>query len=237
MNLRPIPLLLLLCPLLAAPALAETTVACHCFQQRVFDPSSPRAADAYLLAATSNALLARVFDVPRRDLVKAKMGGTPDPALWIALHLAVKSNRTSTDLLTARQKTGKWDSAFDTGGADPEQIGPRLTAALLAGAPDETLAGLVLAEILLQRLKLPADQWDPLSAAESSRQEKVASLLLSAATGRPPARILQEARAAGGSWGLLFQEAGLLPEALEATWARLLDGPGDEETRKARKME
>ena len=56
---------------------AEPAGACHCYQDRAFDPGRPAAADPYILATTRSSLLSAAFGVEKRSLVAAVMSGTP----------------------------------------------------------------------------------------------------------------------------------------------------------------
>ena len=54
-------------------AFAESTINCHCFQDRSFDPGDRFAADDYLLATSFNSLLAKSFDISKKQVVMLKM--------------------------------------------------------------------------------------------------------------------------------------------------------------------
>ena len=96
-GLLPAGLAVLALTAVAGPAAANPAINCHCFQDRSYDPRRPAALDPYLLATTQNSLLAVVFEVPKRQLVRSKMGGTPNDRIWIDLHLARGSQRESDD--------------------------------------------------------------------------------------------------------------------------------------------
>lgn len=78
-------LLFLAAPL---PVAANPTISCHCFQDRSYNPRQPAAIDPYLLATTQNSLIAAVYQVPKRDLVRSKMTGTPNDEIWVSHHQA-----------------------------------------------------------------------------------------------------------------------------------------------------
>jgi hypothetical protein len=79
MNLlKPKPILFALAFVLAIMvpasfAFAESTINCHCFQDRSYDPGDKFAADDYLLATSFNSLLARSFDISKEQVVILKM--------------------------------------------------------------------------------------------------------------------------------------------------------------------
>ena len=70
---------------------AESTVNCHCFQDRAYDPQRAYAADPYFLATTQNSLLANLFGLSKKDVVRAKMAGANGDSLWVSHYLAKKS--------------------------------------------------------------------------------------------------------------------------------------------------
>jgi len=72
--------------LAAAPAAAgaEQAGACHCYQDRTFDPERPAAADPYILATARSTLVSAAFGVAKRDLVGAVMTGAAADDLLLA---------------------------------------------------------------------------------------------------------------------------------------------------------
>ena len=63
---------------------AAPTVACHCYQDRTFDPERPAAADPYILATTRSSLLSAAFGVDKRALAELAV----DDVLESRLHAA-----------------------------------------------------------------------------------------------------------------------------------------------------
>jgi hypothetical protein len=45
---------------------AESTINCHCFQDRTYNPTDPPASDDYILATSFNSFLARSFGITKR---------------------------------------------------------------------------------------------------------------------------------------------------------------------------
>ena len=45
------------------PVFAQSTINCHCFLDRSYDPADKFAADEYILATSFNSLLAKSFDI------------------------------------------------------------------------------------------------------------------------------------------------------------------------------
>ncbi|MEA3544945.1 MAG: hypothetical protein U9R69_06965, partial [Thermodesulfobacteriota bacterium] len=73
---------------------AESTISCHCFQDRSFNHQDTAAADPYFLATTQNNFLALIYGIDKRAIVKAKMAGTSGSHLWILFDVAKRSQKT-----------------------------------------------------------------------------------------------------------------------------------------------
>ena len=67
---------------------AESAVTCHCFQDRSYDPVDKFAADDYILATSFNSLLAKSFDISKKQVVMLKMDeGVGQDDLLVGLKL------------------------------------------------------------------------------------------------------------------------------------------------------
>jgi hypothetical protein len=79
-------LLFVLAP--AHTSFAASTVNCHCFQDRSYDPGDKFAADDYILATSFNSLLAKSFDISKKQVVMLKMNeGVNQDDLLVGLKL------------------------------------------------------------------------------------------------------------------------------------------------------
>jgi len=97
-------IILFLCLFYSSTAFSVQVKGCHCFQNRSFDAANPEKVDPYLLATTQNSFLATVFGIYKREIVKAKMGGTSGDDLWIAYFVATKTDTDVKSLMSARSK-------------------------------------------------------------------------------------------------------------------------------------
>jgi hypothetical protein len=88
---------------------AESTVKCHCFKERSFNPADTFASDGYILATSFNSLLANFYDIPKRTIIMVKMNeGAGHNDLLIALKI---SRITGADLhiyLDLRKENKTW---------------------------------------------------------------------------------------------------------------------------------
>ncbi|WP_025323117.1 hypothetical protein [Deferrisoma camini] len=206
--------------LVGAPfAWAASTVSCHCFRDRSFDPARPAAADTYVLATSRNSLLAAAFGVSKGTVVRSLMTGTAPEALWAAHGLAARTGLRADDLLTAHGQAGSWARALERLGYDPARVGGRVGELVRAG---QDPAPAVVDETLATRMGVPRDQIAALRAAGASDAETVAASVLGRLTGKEPVGFLKKVRAGEATWGSLFHDAGVAPSDIDDAIARLL---------------
>ncbi|PLX96054.1 MAG: hypothetical protein C0621_02625 [Desulfuromonas sp.] len=199
--------LLLLALLLPSAAVAAVpTIACHCFQDRSFDPARPAAVDPYLLATGRNTLYAVVFGIKKGEVVKTLMGGGSAEELWALQFLAAGSDQTADELSAHRTKGASWASLLR--GADPEKLSAAFVAAALRGAATDTLASAAVDAILIRRLAISPESVATLRLSGAGDRETILAILLATRRGEEPLALLQKVRQ-GRSWGSLLAESGL----------------------------
>ena len=196
-------------------------ITCHCFQDRQFDPAHPAAADPYLLATVQNRLIAALSGLPRQEIVRRKMAGTPGDRLWVALYVADVTARPVVDVLAACEAADGWPAVLVPLGADPERLGSVFMAHLTAGDDDAALADAVIEQLLPTRLGTPPAIISELRSAGAGSREVVAAVVLAEATGHRPAEVYRQAMTAG-SWGQWLDRAGLTLAQLDAWLAKTL---------------
>jgi len=194
--------------------------ACHCFQQRTFDPGNPQAVEPYLLATTANSLMAVAFAQPKRTIVRDKMSGGGDADLWLALGLSRAYPQDTSTLLERKREAGSWARMARRSPPDPERLPPDLVAAFAAGKSDEQLANLVVVATL-QRFGLAKADLHAALEKGLTRQELVLASLLTGVSGKPLAEVVVLARAEPGGWALQTEASGLLPDQMEPAWLML----------------
>ncbi|PLY01845.1 MAG: hypothetical protein C0622_06430 [Desulfuromonas sp.] len=110
--------------LIALPfaAMAESTISCHCFQDRTYDHTDKSAADPFFLATAQNSLIAAIYGADKRDLVKARMSGISDIWLWILHDLTVRSGKQPGEISDLYATHGNWPAVIDTLNLTPQQL-------------------------------------------------------------------------------------------------------------------
>ena len=202
------------------PVEGASTVTCHCFRDRSYDPDRPGAADAYILATSRNSLLAAAFGVSKGTIVRALMTGTPPEDLWIAHAVAARTGLNARDLLNARRRSPSWARAVASLGVDPARLDPALSAAVQTGR-----AAPVVDRVLEERLRVPGKLVRRLREQGAPDGAAVAASLLYRITGEEPAAVFGDVVAGKATWGQKFQQAGLAPTDIDdAIAARLRPG-------------
>ncbi len=201
---------------------AASAIACHCFRDRSFDRARPAAADPYVLATSQSSLLASAFGAAKKDLVQARMTGTPGADLWIAHYAAARAGLKASELLALRARSSDWAAALAAAGVGPGRF-PGAFGALLARAPgDGALASAVVDAVLTQRLGVSPEIVAALRAAGATDPEAVAAALLGRLRGASDPSPLAEVRAGRATWGELFARVGMEPAAIDDAVARLV---------------
>lgn len=199
---------------------AESTVNCHCFQDREYDPQRVYAADPYFLATTQNALLANLFGLGKKDVVRAKMGGANGDSLWVGHYLAKKSGKTLGEIKPLFSTGEGWGSVVKQLNLDPEQLDPLFVAAL--NYPKK-LAMIVVDEQLMGNFDVKILQLQQLRGQGADNQQTVMAVFLGQLSIHEPVELFTQVEDGQFSWGRLLADQGLLNGSeIEDKWRQLL---------------
>ncbi|MGA8891446.1 MAG: hypothetical protein WB493_07755 [Anaeromyxobacteraceae bacterium] len=214
--MRPATVVLLLAalPPPAGAAPPESTAACHCYTNRVFDPVKPAAADPYILATTRSSLLSAAYGVGKATLVQDAMAGVSPDDMWIAFWAGARTGRPPDVLLSAKGAKGTWKAALaETGTAG---LGEPFTATLARGGTPAELSAIAVDDVLASRLGATAASLAALRKAGASSTEVILSTLLAPRLRVTPAEVLARFRSGKVTWGMLLDEAGLTPKGIDS---------------------
>ncbi len=195
-----------------AAVAAAPAVACHCFQDRTWDPDRPASADPYVLATTRSSLLSAAFGVGKGSLVRAVMGGTAAEDLWIAHWAGARAGVDPAALLAAKETKGAWKAVL----AGARGLGPAFDAALASGAADGALAAIAIDDVLLGRVHANAEDLALLRASGARSEEVVLAAVLAVRLGAPAMPLLARVRSGKASWGSTLRDAGFAPHDMDA---------------------
>ncbi len=116
-------LVLFLLGILSQPAMAANpTKNCHCFNNRVYNPSKKFSSDGYILTTTTNSFLSTTFNIHKRNIVMMKMqGGVLADDLLLGLYTASLAAEDLNVLLDQRSRGRDWKTIL---------IQPKIAAAV-----------------------------------------------------------------------------------------------------------
>jgi hypothetical protein len=197
----------------AAAAGPESTAACHCYTNRVFDPVRPAAADPYILATTRSSLLSAAYGVGKATLVQDAMSGVSPDDMWIAYWAGERTGRSPDVLLSSRGAKGDWEAVFAEAGTEGLK-GPFADAlARRATAPE--LSAIAVDDVLATRLGAPRASIEGLRKAGATSPEVILATLLAPRVKATPGEVLARFRSGKVTWGMLVAEAGLTPKEID----------------------
>lgn len=201
--------------LLAAP------VSCHCFRDRVFNPSMPAEADPYILATTQNSFFAVAFGVPKGDIVRAKMRGIPGDDLWIAYYAGSLLRLPPGDLIVSRRQALSWKNVFESRRVPLDPLDKRFLKLLQEGRDDE-LASAAAVDVVVRTLGFSPGEVNGLAAGGIGTKRIVTACLLAKWSGRPARALVQGVEEGTATWSGLMSGLGIHPDTLEERIALLM---------------
>lgn len=193
-------LLLLLLPALAS---AESTISCHCFQDRTFNHRDTAAADPYFLATTQNSFISLIYTVDKRALVKAKMSGTSGTHLWILFDVATRSQQNVDRVAELYSHNKRWSEVFKELKLTPQQLGEKYWQ---LGNNPEHLADHIVDLQLNKQFGITAEDIKSWRDRGMNRKELILSIVLEG----EPVTISDQINSGMQTWGKLLYDQGLL---------------------------
>jgi len=193
-------LLFLLFPTLSG---AESTINCHCFQDRTFNHRDTAAADPYFLATTQNSFISLLYGVEKSSLVRAKMSGTSGSYLWILFDIAARSQQEidKVDKIYGRNKN--WDAVFKKLNLTPQQLGEKYWQ---LGNNPELLADYIVDLQLNKQFGVNKNELQSWHKLGMNRKELILANLLDG----DPITLYNQVNSGRQTWGKLLYDQGLL---------------------------
>ena len=193
-------LLLLLFPALTS---AESTINCHCFQDRTFNHRDTAAADPYFLATTQNSFISLIYAVDKRALVKAKMSGTSGTHLWILFDVAARSQQSINRVTELYLHSKRWTEVFKELNLTPQQLGKKYWQ---LGNNPEHLADHIVDLQLNRQFGITAEDIKNWRKQGMNRKEMILSIVLE----EEPITIANQVNSGMQTWGKLLYDHGLM---------------------------
>ena len=220
-------------PVYAQPAAGgQSTITCHCYQDRMFDTKAPGVADDFYLATTHNAFYAQAGEASKKIIVRARQRGLSGDDLWIAFALSQNHGENHgqgqtiklEQLVTTRLQNSDWDATLKQSGIDPTTLEHELQRALQgksSRAVTETVD-----QALIKRQLIAVEQLTELRALNATNKEVLASVLLQIYGKGSAVEYLRQVRS-GAHWDALMHQAGIDIAQVEQLWAYSFTKPSE----------
>lgn len=193
-------LFLLLFPSLTLAA--ESTISCHCFQNRTYNHQDRTAADPYFLASSQSSLLSAIYNVEKRSLVMAKMSGSTNDYLWILHDLAQKTGQPANQIADIQNHEKNWENTFQRLGQTSDSLGQMYWK--LSANPQQ-LADYIVDDHLVKIFKISREDIQQWRNQGMNRKEIILGNILEG----PPAELYNQVNSGMKSWSQLLEEQGL----------------------------
>ncbi len=193
-------LLFLLLPTLVG---AESTINCHCFQDRTFNHRDTAAADPYFLATTQNSFISLLYGVEKSSLVRAKMSGTSGSYLWILFDVAARSRQEIDKVDKTYGQSKNWTVVFKQLNLTPQQLGAKYWQ---LGNNPELLADYIVDLQLNKQFGVKMSDLKNWHKQGMTRKELILANLLEG----NPLTLFNQVNSGMQTWGKLLYDQGLL---------------------------
>jgi hypothetical protein len=206
--------LVLLSLSLPVHAFAESTIKCHCFQERIYNPADRFAADDYILATSFNSLLARSFAIPHRQIILFKMReGLEQDELLIGLKITKVTRAELRTLLNLRHKNKTWAEIVQEVYKSDTLKKDEILEAIRSGMPSEEAGACIADDMIGEFYIAPPEQIKRLRVAGLNEKQMALVFILSHVSDIPPEKLVEQYEKKGKSWSEIAHNLGLEPKA------------------------
>jgi len=195
-------------------AFAESTINCHCFQDRSYDPVDKFAADDYLLATSFNSLMAKSFDISKKQVVMLKMDeGVSQDDLLVGLK-AIKLTGGYLEQLLGLRRAGYTWSQIILGMEQQDTINrDKLAQAIRTGMPVHEAGARVADEMIEGFYKIPAEEVKRFRAYGLNEKEMAFVFILAHFKDQKAETFVEQYKKQGSSWSQIAFNLGIEPAA------------------------
>ena len=193
-------------------AFAESTIQCHCFKERSYNPADRFVSDEYILATSFNSLLARSFDIPKRQIVMIKMNeGVAQGDLLIGLKVSKVTGIDVRKFLRLHKEDNTWAQIIaDLQHQEKVKKNPLLEA-IRSGITVEEAGGRIIAEIIGEFYQGKPEEIEKLRMSGLNEKEINLVFILVHARGQKPEVLAGEYKKRGRSWSEIAHNLGVEP--------------------------
>jgi hypothetical protein len=194
--------------------LAESTIQCHCFTARTYNPADKYASDDYILATSFNSLLAKSFNIPKRQIIMIKMNeGISQDELLISFKLSEMTGEEPSRFYRQRQENNTWPQII-SGLAQQESIkNNEIFAALRTGIPAAEAGARIADDMIGTFFGIAPNEIGKLRTSGLNEKEITLVFILAHARGQKPEILVDRHERQGMSWSEIANVLGLEPAA------------------------
>ncbi len=194
-------------------AFAESSLACHCFKERSYNPADKHATDEYILVASFNSLLSKFYNIPKRQIVMIKMSeGVPQDELLVSLKVGKITKINMRKFLGLRNENKTWAEIISGLSQNKSIKKDTILQAIRAGMPIDEAGGRVVNEVIAEFFQVSGEEIRKLKMSGLDEKEITLLLLLAAAGGKKPEILLEQHKIHGRSWSEIAYNLGVKPE-------------------------
>ena len=196
----------------ALHAFAESAIQCHCFTERSYNPGDKFVSDDYIVATSFNSLLARSFDIPKRQIVMIKMNeGVTQSDLLVGLKVSKVTGIDIRKFLRLHKENNTWTKIISDLQQQEKIKKDPLLEAIKSGITVEEAGVRIVDEIIGEFYQIKPEEIKKLRMSGLSEKEMNLIFILAHARGQKPEVLVGEYKKRGRSWSEIAHNLGVEP--------------------------
>jgi hypothetical protein len=193
---------------------AESTINCHCFKERTFNPNDTFSTDDYILATSFNSLLAKSYDIPKRQVITLKMKekvGHDD--LLIGFKISKSTGVHLKQLLSFLERKKTWSKVLSEMDQQEMIMNDQLLEAIKSGLPVDEAGDRAGEELISEFYSVPAEKIGKLRKSGLNEKEMALLFILVHAKDQKLEVLVKQHNGQGKSWSEIAHNLGVEPAA------------------------
>ena len=193
---------------------AESAIKCHCFTERSYNPADKFASDEYILATSFNSLLARFYNIPKRQIVMIKMNeGMAQDDLLISLKLAKITGIDLRKFLSLHREKKTWASIISGLSQQAAIKNDEILEAIRSGMLSEEAGVMIADEMIVEFYEIMTEKLKILRKSGLNEKEMALLFILAHRSEIQPEALMEQYKKQGRSWSEIAYSLGVEPEA------------------------
>ena len=195
-------------------AFAESAIQCHCFTERSYNSADKFASDDYILVTSFNSLLARSFDIPKRQIVMIKMNeGVAQGDLLIGLKVSKVTGIDIRKFLRLRKENNTWAQIISDLQQQEKTKKDPLLEAIKSGMPVEEAGSRIADETIGEFYQIKPEEINKVRMSGLNEKEMNLIFILAHAREQNPEVLVEQYKKQGRSWSEIAHNLGVEPDA------------------------